>query len=194
MIGTYKIQNLLHRLRQGDEQAFVIIYNHYWKKLYYVAYKKIENQSAAEEVVQDVFLNLWTKRESLNIESLPAYLAAMVRYGVYRHYAREKSLQERIQSNFKGEVQEDNLSDEVHNKLILDKIFELSNTLPEKCRLVFQYSKLEDQSLIDIAERLNISPKTAEAHLTKALKTVRLNLRGFLMLCLYCCDSIPLLL
>lgn len=185
MIGPYKIQNLMRRLKHGDEKAFVIIYNHFWEKLYYIAYRKIESQAAAEELVQDVFLNLWNKRAHLEIESLSAYLAAMTRYGVYRYYARERVLQNRMEASYNGALQEENLSDEIHNKLVLDKIFELSNELPEKCRLVFQYSKLEDQPLKEIAERLNISPKTAEAHLTKALKTVRLNLRGFLIILLY---------
>lgn len=180
MIGKYKIQNLLVQLKEGDEKSFAILYDHFWEKLYYVAYQKLNCQVAAEEIVQEVFLTLWNKREELKIESLPSYLAAMVRYSVYRYYAKEKSLREREATYYTIQSSEEFLGDEINNKLILARIFELSNQLPEKCRLVFQYNKLQDQSLKEVAERLNISQKTAEAHLTKALKTVRLNLRGFL--------------
>ena len=57
----------------------------------------------------------------------------------------------------------------------MEIILKLSNKLPEKCRLVFQYNKLQDQSLADVAEQLNISQKTAEGHLTKALRVIRSN-------------------
>lgn len=180
MIGKYQIENLLVRLRGGDEKSFVIIYDHFWEKLYYVAFQKLQSQEAAEEVVQEVFLTLWNKRQELEIETLQSYLAAMVRYSVYRYYAKEQSLRNRETNYYENQLHERDLGEDINNKLILDKIFELSNVLPEKCRLVFQYNKLEDRSLKEVAKRLNIAPKTAEAHLTKALKIIRLNLRGFL--------------
>ena len=63
----------------------------------------------------------------------------------------------------------------IDNKILLEIILKLSDKLPEKCRLVFQYNKLQDQSLADVAELLNISQKTAEGHLTKALRIIRSN-------------------
>lgn len=68
------------------------------------------------------------------------------------------------------------MDQEIENRMLLEFITNLTNRLPEKCRLVFQYNKLQDRSLPDICEELNISPKTAEAHLTKALKIVRASL------------------
>src|SRR5690606_11836603 len=152
--------------------------NYYWDKLYYVDYQKLQNQDAAEEIVQDVFLILWKKRKELSIECLASYLAAMVRYSVYRYLVREKAMRAREIGYDEQHDKIGSLEDELSNKLILNKILELSNELPLKCRLVFQHNKLEDQSLRDVAQHLNISPKTAEAHLTKALKIIRLNLRG----------------
>ena len=180
MINFENQKKLLTLLKQGDENAFSVIYDLFWDKLYYIAYQKLSDQSEAEGVVQDVFLTLWRKREDLVIENLSSYLAAMVRYSVYRTLARQSQgrnrevvFRDRLGMHF-------TIDDSIGNKILLDKIFELSNELPERCKLVFQYNKLEDKSLDAVAELLNISKKTAEAHLTKALKTIRLGMRGFM--------------
>ena len=169
-------------LKRGDKKAFSIIYNYYWDKLYYVAYQKLQNQDAAEEIVQEVFLTLWKNRETHSIQSLAGYLAAMTRHAVYRYLASEKAAKNR--ELYFGEVRKKvvNLEDELDNKLALKKILELSNQLPLKCRLVFQRNKLQDASIQDVAKELNISIKTAEAHLSKALKFIRVNFRSFFSL------------
>lgn len=180
MIDREKHKQLLTSLKQGDERAFSEIYNLFWDKLYYLAYQVLRDQTDAEEVVQDIFLILWKKREDLAIENLNTYLAAMVRFSVYRNLARKKQsknreliFQERLGVQF-------SIDDSINNKMLLEKIFELSNQLPDRCRLVFQYNKLEDQPLDEVAEMLKISKKTAEAHLTKALKTIRAGIKGLM--------------
>lgn len=183
-IHLLKDDELTQLLRSGDNPAFTEIYNRYWDKLYYVAYKLLKDTDAAEEIVQDVFLSLWRKRESINIQSLNQYLAAMTRYAVYRHIAKEKS--NKLQENIIGTITAQAVSEiNVDNKILLEIITELSNKLPEKCRLVFQYNKLHDRSLVDIAEQLNISQKTAEGHLTKALRMIRTNLGNALSILLF---------
>ncbi len=161
-------------LAQGNGLAFTEIYNRYWDRLYFVALRLLKDTNAAEEIVQDVFFTLWKKRADLTIHSLTQYLAAMTRYAVYRHLAKDKQskLQEHaIGIQNAGTVAEINID----NKLLLEFILELSAKLPEKCRLVFQYNKLHDRPLAEVAERLNISQKTAEGHLTKALRMIRAN-------------------
>ena len=135
-------------LQQGNEPAFTEIYNRYWDKLYFIAYKLLKDTDAAEEIVQDVFLILWKKRDALNIKSLTQYLAAMTRYAVYRYLAKDK--QNKQQENAVGILNAANVAEiNIDNKLLLEIILKLSDKLPEKCRLVFQYNKLQDQSLAD---------------------------------------------
>jgi RNA polymerase sigma-70 factor (ECF subfamily) len=166
---------LTQLLRDGDELAFTEIYNRYWDKLYYTAHRLLKDTDAAEEIVQDVFLLLWKKREALAIKNLTTYLAAMTRYSVYRFISKDKNSKK--QENIIGLLSAEAVSEiDIDNKLLLEIITELSNKLPEKCRLVFQYNKLQDISLADVAEQLNISQKTAEGHLTKALKEIRTSL------------------
>lgn len=164
---------LLQSLKEGDAAAFNTIYDLYWKKLYYVAHLKLQDQDAAEDIVQDVFLILWKKRTDLEIKCLSTYLAAMVRYAIYRYLAASKGSRMR-ETVFHDE--QDKYFDAVgtaENKSALDRILKLSNQLPDQCRLVFQYSKLHDLSLSEVSKKLNISQKTVEAHLTKALKIIR---------------------
>jgi RNA polymerase sigma-70 factor (ECF subfamily) len=178
MIACHSLedQELLLLIQQDHEAAFEELYRRYWDKLFYLAHKRLRSAIAAEEIVQEVFLAIWQKRKTLVIESAPHYLSAMTRYAVYHYLAKEKKITahkiylskqpEQVQS---GEML-------VDNKLLLEMVKELARKLPEKCRLVFIYNKIDDQTLTEVAQKLNVSLKTAEAHLTKALRTIRLNM------------------
>ncbi|HYH56054.1 MAG TPA: sigma-70 family RNA polymerase sigma factor [Anseongella sp.] len=167
---------LVSLLKEGDKAAFTCIYNLYWEKLYIMAYRRLHDPAVSEEIVQEVFLQLWRKRESLNIEVLAPYLSAMTRYAVYRYLASELRRKERelVWNLSKGTGT--TVSTDIDHKLLMEMVTELSNQLPEKCRLVFCQSKLKDRPLKEVAADLNLSEKTVEAHLTKALKYVRLRM------------------
>ncbi len=181
-------EELARQVRSGENAAFDEIYNRYWDKLFYTAHRMVKSAEIAEEITQDTFMLFWIKRETLQIQALKPYLAAMLRYEVFRYLAKSKQTLEFEKAFREESVFSVSMDQEIENKLLLEIITNLSNTLPEKCRLVFQYNKLQDRPLSDICEELKISPKTAEAHLTKALKIVRANLSGisqFLLLFLY---------
>ena len=168
---------LLRLLKQDNASAFQELYDRYWNKLYYYAHKRLKSSTAAEEVVQNVFLTIWRKRKTLMIEEPGAYLAAVTRYAVYHYVAAEK--RRAMKEEMAGSRQMDVVGMEmmIDDKLLLEIVKQQANELPEKCRLVFIYNKLEDQPLPEVAERLNISVKTAEAHLTKALRLIRNRLK-----------------
>jgi RNA polymerase sigma-70 factor (family 1) len=169
-------QELMLLVQQDHEAAFEELYQRYWDKLFYLAHKRLKSGSAAEEIVQDVFLALWQKRKTLVIESLPHYLSAMTRYAVYHYLAKEEK--HTAYKTYLGKQGEEVQSGEtlIDSKLLLEMVKELACKLPEKCKLVFIYNKIDDQSLAEVAQKLNVSIKTAEAHLTKALRTIRLNM------------------
>jgi len=180
-----KVDKILDSLKSGDQNAFTIIYNHYWEKLYIAAYARLKDTTAAEEVVQEVFLQLWIKRASFEIQNLSAYLAAMTRHGVYKYLARESKMKEREEVwNSRAPSYFTPFSN-LEDQLLLEFIRDLSTELPEKCRLVFIKNKLEDQSIKDIANEMNISQKTAEAHITKALRFIRIQLHNHLGIILW---------
>lgn len=171
---------ILLQLKTGNKQIFNKIYEHYWKKLFLIAYHKLRDKEEAEEIVQEVFVTLWNKRENLAIENLNAYLSAMLRYAIYAHISKEKSTKNRELLYDSKMPKQHSFEESLHHKFILEKIFALSESLPEKCKKVFQYNKMQDRPLAEVAEQLNITQKTAEAHLTKALKIIRINLKSTL--------------
>ncbi|WAC10249.1 RNA polymerase sigma factor [Dyadobacter pollutisoli] len=175
---NYSDDELAALMKDGEEGAFDEIYNRHWDKLFYTAHKMVKSAEIAEEITQDTFMLFWIKRQTLEIQSLKPYLAAMLRYEVYRYLAKSKQAHEIEMSIKEQAITSVSIDQEIENKLLIEIITNLTNRLPEKCRLVFQYNKLQDRSLPDICEELKISPKTAEAHLTKALKMVRANLSG----------------
>ena len=166
-------KTLMTLLKTGDRPAFTEIYNRYWDRLYFVAYSHLKSEAATEEVVQEVFLTLWQRREQLDIEFLPAYLAAMTRHAVYRRLARDRKQTQAETKASQSLAVPTNEIRTVDNRNLLEVIQKLSNVLPEKCRLVFIHNKLLDKSIEEVARQMQISNKTAEAHLTKALKILR---------------------
>ncbi|HWB28381.1 MAG TPA: sigma-70 family RNA polymerase sigma factor [Chitinophagaceae bacterium] len=165
--------SVLTRLKQGDGRAFTAIYNQYWQQLFFAAYKRLQSADDAKEIVQEVFLTLWQKREQLEITALPLYLSAMVRYAVYRHLANQKRAEKQTAALQAGQAGAAVQPFDIDNRQFLDILHNLANTLPEKYRIVFVNHKLLDQPLEEVAAQLGISPRTAEDYVSRIMKIMR---------------------
>jgi len=171
-------KELLHRLHRGDDKAFTEIYDRYWKKLFYIAAHKLQNLAEAEEVVQDIFLELWKRRTELNITtSLSSYLAVCVKYKVINVLAK-RILQLRYRTYNLHHLHLSDRSTEqvIQFEALKEQLVKETAKLPEKCRLVFQLSREEGYSHKQISAKLGISEKTVESHLSKALRSLRTGL------------------
>lgn len=162
-------------LKAGDESAFTEIYHRYWHKLLAIAYHYTKDKSAAEEVLQEVFISLWERKSLVDIHTLNNYLATAVKFAVFKRLTRRKRVVDLDQTRSSDilVVKEGNMIDV---RFLQDYINGIVEQLPEKCRLVFRYSRDSGMSIPEIAREMNIAEKTVESHLTKALKTIRLNL------------------
>ena len=182
--SNFTDQHLLAFLKEGREEAFNEIYRRYWEKLLAIGYHYTQNKEFAEEVVHDVFLRLWMQRGEVKIGSLPAYLGTAVKFSVFKAMLKEKRRSQIRACLPQSEIiSSDN--EKIEARFLQDYLQGIVETLPEKCRLVFQYSREESLSLAEIAARMNISQKTVESHMTKALKTLRHGLhklQSFMML------------
>jgi RNA polymerase sigma-70 factor (family 1) len=164
-------------LKQGEEGAITEIYRRYWSKLLPIAYNHTHEKQAAQEIVQEVLVRLWDRRESLEIESLSNYLAMAVKYAVLQALQKDKR-----RTSIANSITDTNASNDGHSQI--DAIFlqqyinGVVEQLPEKCRLVFKYSREKGKSVAEIGAELHMANKTVEAHLTKALKTLRYALKG----------------
>lgn len=164
--------SLLALLKDGDETAFAGIYNKYWERLYFMAHKRLQSAQDAEEIVQQVFLTLWHKRAELSIESLPFYLAAMVRYAVYRHLANLQRKKEQV-TTLHTTISQQAPAFDIDNKFLLEILNKLAGELPEKHRIVFLQHKLLDRPLEEVAVELGVSVRTAEGYVARVMQVMR---------------------
>ncbi len=167
---------LMERLREGDDLALKLIYDKYWTHLYTSAYNMLHDQPACEDIIQDLFINLWNKREQIEIKaSLKSYLFASVRYEVYRQ-VRHGSVREEIFENIQDRLQTPSEYGNIEHRELLSFVNSIVNNLSEKCKVVYKLSREEQLSHKEIASKLSISPKTVENHLNKALRQLRISL------------------
>lgn len=168
-------QELFSRLRVGEATALDELFRRYYIDLCQVALRFVNNEQEAEDIVQELFVSIWEKRESQrdDLGSVKAYL---------RRAARNRSLnylrdRKRIPvddvevpitiaalEQADGALEQSELREKIHGAI---------DALPERCRLVFVMSKMEDMSHKEIASALNISPKTVENQMTRAYKYLR---------------------
>ncbi len=163
-----------------DADAFNALYTHFWERLFTIAYHRLVDRSEAEDVVHDVFLSLWTHRHRQEIIDIEKYLAVAVKYAVLARIRNRRKrsvlLQGLIFSNNASNDQQDRLD----QKLLLERLAGEVERLPDRCRLIFKYSREQGMPVRDIAEALHISPRTVEHQLSKALRRLRFAMRSFL--------------
>jgi RNA polymerase sigma-70 factor (ECF subfamily) len=180
--GKHNDAALLVLLSRGDDKAFTEIYNRYWEKMLFVAGIKCRDLGIAEEIVQDIFLDLWRRRSELSVTGeLEAYLAVSVKYRVINAQAKMKrALRYRSEAIGNSPEQVNPTEQWLSFQELKVRLSELVNKLPEKCRITYQLSKEEGLSQKEIAFRMNVSEKSVEANLARAMKSLRLNLKRFL--------------
>ncbi|WP_114938670.1 RNA polymerase sigma-70 factor [Mucilaginibacter endophyticus] len=176
----YSDLKLLSLLTEGDDvDAFEEIYHRYWRVLLDTAFQRLKSKEAAQEIVQEVMINLFIKRKEININtSLEAWLKTALKYKVFNIYRSQQihltHLDEIIRQSSISPLTPD---EAMTLKEIRKRINEAASKLPEKCRQVFMLSRFEHLSQQEIAERLKISVSTVKKHLTRALAAIREELR-----------------
>jgi RNA polymerase sigma-70 factor (ECF subfamily) len=177
-------QNLYVALKEGKETAFEMIFRTYYQPLCKYAYSFLNDKDEAEEVVQASFISIWEKRGELSIQtSLKSYLYRMVRNACLNVIKHEKVKQQHAQVQLAGgEQAQESSSQPVLASELEQKIYESMKLLPEQCRLVFQLSRFEGLKYQEIADQLDISVKTVENQVGKALKIMRTQLKEYLPL------------
>lgn len=173
---TFSDKELISLLVAGREEAFTEIYHRYWEKLFAIAYNLTRDQVLAEEITQEVFISLWDRKGDVRIDTLNGYLATAIKFSVFKHIRRQHRRLEIVKDNYhKWSVNDE--EEKIYARFLKEYVEGIVEQLPEKCRLVFEYSRRDGLTIPEIAAKMNISPKTAEAHLTKALKTIKINLK-----------------
>jgi len=166
---------LLLEIAEGNEKAFRCLFEHYWSKIYSVAFALTKSSTLSEEIVQDVFLKIWLKRKQLpSVEKFDGFLFTVARnhiYNVLRKKITELPFIEHLEQCFfeTSALPEQELLLKETRQLI-DKAVE---QLPAQQRAVFELSRNQGLDYAKIAEKLEISKLTVKSHMNKALHTIR---------------------
>lgn len=175
---TFSDQQLATLLCKGEREAFRQVYLRYWKRLYQIAERKVPKE-IAEEIVQDIFVRLWSKRET-PIQNLQYYLFSAVKYGILNHI--KKQIIENKHIEYKLHVSKNNENTTDYDLLLAElqaAITQALTLLPQKTQQIFSLSRFDFLSHQEIAIQLNISEKAIEYHITQALKVLRVQLKNF---------------
>lgn len=164
-------EKLLNKIQTGDEAAFQLLFEKYYQQLCYSAYKICADEHKSKDLAQEVFLDIWKRRANLNIHtSFQAFLRRAVTYKAI-DYVRAQKL------DMKETIDLGSAPERSHQNLELNELKELihrtAEKLPERCRIIFFMSRFEEMSHKEIAAKLEISEKTIENQITKALKILR---------------------
>lgn len=168
------LDNKFSHLKEIDEFTFRQIYIEYYELLCRYLLNFSSDRKKIEDVVQDTFLTLWTKRKELNITtSLKNYLFRASHNNLMSSYRKAKKKNLMLHSYLHTAlIQAINLNDTMKEKQ-LDKLDDCIKSLPKRCQNIFIENKLKGKKYKEVATQLNISIKTVEGHITKAYKLIK---------------------
>ncbi len=178
-------------LKEGDETAFEMIFKTYYEPLCNYAFTFLQDRDESEEIVQATFLKVWEKRDSIDIESsLKAYLYRAIRNSCINAIKHDRIKRKHAtEMLFVSDSTHEGVSQAVISTELDQKIGDALEMLPEQCRLVFKMSRFEELKYAEIAAQLNISVKTVEHQIGKALKIMREELKEYLPMLILLMDG-----
>jgi RNA polymerase sigma factor (sigma-70 family) len=171
-------KQLLQLLKDDNAAAFNNIYNLYWKSLYQAAYSRVNDEDVAKDIVQNVFIEIWQKRDTLQITTtLKQYLHGAVKMKVLHHYRSETIKQQALDNAL------DRITHLLHSSPNLSAYFDLERIISEEVEGMPQNMKnsfllrSDSQSVKEIASSLDLAEQTVSNNITEALKRLKKRIR-----------------
>ena len=166
---------LLLQIEQGSPSAFDALYEKYWAKAYSNAYKRLKDTDQAKDIVQDIFINIWLRKET-HIDNFPAYVKTAIRNRVFKLAEKQK-----MTCHFLDKLQNISSTDlnadaEIRREEFYSAYENLVATLPPKRQIIFRLRFQEDLTTKAIADQLDLTRKTVQNQLGKAIEQLRVSL------------------
>jgi RNA polymerase sigma-70 factor, ECF subfamily len=183
-------KDLIHRLHDGNEDAFEHLFRKHFVKLCLYAEQYVRDKQAAEEIVEDFFCFLWGNASQIEINSsLYGYIYTSIHNRCLKYLRQEKVRQKYIESGqyiftdkeLLETVSNDYPDANLVSKELEDIINEAISSLPEQCRNVFSLSRIDNLSYCEISAKLGISLNTVKTQMTRALQKMRIRLKDYLV-------------
>ena len=173
-------RELLSLLSEGNAAAFEILYNRYWKRCLSLAELKTSDLMEAENIVQDVFVSLWNRRLTLEIEGpFENYLFVSIKYRVFKVLG-QKGMMRTEDIDSVGEFIDNSTADFLAFSELKKRLEVAVSALPQTSRLVYLLHKEDGKSYKEIAEETGMSENAVNGHLVRAKKSLRAALASFL--------------
>lgn len=162
----------------SDKQVFVEIYEKHWHKLFHIAYQRLQDKEIAEEIVQDIFTDLWAKQDIEHIQNMESYLSTATKFAVIDHI-RHKVAQENFLKYHKAFLEISSADQQILDYNHLPELVQQGmGQLSETTKRIFWLNHFLDWKKETIAEYFQLSEKAIEYHLTKSLKTVKMYIKN----------------
>lgn len=191
-LGYNSSDFILNELKSGQERAFDYLFRKHYKGLCAQAMLYLKDLDAAQGLVQDCFIKFWEKRsEVADIQNIPGYLSYMVRNQCIDYLRKVKAIAKVHNEHESGKTRSENSTEDLVmlHDFEEELVIALSH-LSDRCRMAFEYSRFEELTYPEIAEKMNISVKAVEALLSRALKSLRLELKEYFPLLLLFLNAI----
>lgn len=159
-------------LIKNEEKAFRVLYDRYWSRLYFYALNVLNDPKICEDIVQDVFTDLWQNAHQKDVQNVAAYLHQATKYKIFNTLRNGKTRQSHLEriSQLQSQPQ---LSDPLEATELESMIKQLISELPKRCQQIFLLSRFEYLSNQEIADKLGISLQTVKNQISKALAYLR---------------------
>ncbi len=166
---------IFNDIKKSDQKAFDELFNRYYKSLCDFSNLMINNKQSAEEIVADVFANVWINRKKIKItKSVRAYLYRSTRNTTISYLRKNKKIFEEIKEDQFHIIKPDFSPEKnIRKQELTYEINVLLSVIPERSREIFVLHRFNEFKYSDIAEMLSISVKTVEKHMSKALRLLR---------------------
>ena len=184
--ASHNDESLLIGLREGDLAAFNILYHKYWSVLLDESYKRLEDLASCEEIVQDIFIDLWKHCSNREIHNVEAYLFTCMKYKVFETYKKNRRRTVLIEENPSYYQRQDGTEGDLYDEKDLKSLIEqwVAN-LPQKRKEIFKMRYLDGLTTKEISDLTETSQNTVQNHLGVSIhKLKKLVIQHFLTLLL----------
>ena len=171
-------EELLFEIKCDNHHAFEELYRRYFYRILNDAFKRLRDRDQSEELVQELFVNIWLKRHQIVVaKTFDAYIHTSLRNAVISFFRKNDKVAE-YPANYAEQEDKQATYEEIAYNDLKTAYDQSVSDLPEKCRVAYKLFE-SGMSIQEIAVSTNVSPKTIESHLLKARNTIRQQLRDF---------------